>query len=72
MKAPASGACQWHDCRNEAGYRINGANVKPPGGGSEVALGDVRLCPAHYEFCQRTGRLLLDWDRVLGAMTQRL
>jgi hypothetical protein len=57
--------CDWHLCVNEASHQITDMYVKPPGGGAERAVGDINLCPLHFEFSQRNGRLSLDWERVL-------
>jgi hypothetical protein len=61
------GTCQWHGCQFDADYVLRDVTVKR--GGVEINVGDVDVCGGHKRRAERLGRLELDWERVLRAVT---
>lgn len=54
-------------CPNGATMKLDDVNVKPKGAHHEVTVGRVKLCDWHYKIARREGRVVLDWERILGA-----
>ena len=61
------GTCQWAGCPNPADYVLRDVTVKRQG--LTVNVGDIDLCGGHKTHAERLGRLELDWERVLRAVT---
>lgn len=61
------GPCHWAGCDFEADYAINEVTVRHRG--TLINVGTVRLCGGHMQRYARLGRLELDWDLVLKALT---
>jgi hypothetical protein len=59
--------CDWTGCPQEATSKLDDVVVKPKGAVHEVVVGRVKLCDWHFKMAARDGRLVLDWDRILGA-----
>ena len=63
--------CWWSECANEPSHRIRGLVVKPRGSERELDLGDVYLCPVHYQFALRIGRVNIEPKLILAATEQQ-
>ena len=60
------GSCDWQECPNEADYKIESASgVVRRRDTGEALEKPIFLCGAHWRYVEKSGRLHLDWERVL-------
>lgn len=61
--------CDVTNCTEDAVIAFNEFRVKPQGSTQEVDVGRVAFCGPHFHESRRTGRVELDWERILLAAT---